>query len=358
MYQRKSRQVCALMLTVSICLRLCMLLGLDARARDLLTGTAQNTEFARFLLFLETGQAADVEFTPPEPEVLVLRILEPVTRPTEAAEKPAPVPTVSAPEAILPETLAAAEELTVAGGCTYSYDKAALLARPSSLDFSGDGPKILIVHTHTTEAYTPEPGWEYAATTAYRTLDVTRSVVAVGEALAAALKDGGIQVIHDSGLNDYPSFNDAYATSLGRIQFWMEKYPGIQMVIDLHRDAIADSAGGALALSSVQNGLDAAQLMLVVGTDQGGLNHPNWPENLANALKLQSVLQGQYPGLCRSIDLRTERFNQHTAPGALLVEVGTNGNTLQQAIRSAQLLGDGLLRMIHALDANHGTLTQ
>ena len=96
--------------------------------------------------------------------------------------------------------------------------------------------------------------------------------------------------------------------------------------------------------------------MLVVGTDQGGLWHPNWQENLANALKLQAVLQGAYPGLCRSLDLRTERFNQHAAPGSLLVEVGTNGNTLPQAIRSAELLGEAMAQMLTALEANGGTL--
>jgi len=360
MYQGRSRRCCALMLTVSICLRICMLLGLDARAAAYLTDVAERTDFARFLLYLQTGQAVPAVQPQPEAEVLILRYMDPVPRSTDSREAPAEptpaAPTAAAPEPLLPSALAAAEEITVAGGCTYSFDKAALLARPSALDFSGEGPKILILHTHTTEAYTPEPGWDYAATTAYRTLDPTRSVIAVGEALARTLEAGGIQVIHDSALNDYPSYNSAYATCLGRIEYWLAKYPDIQMVIDLHRDAVADDTGSALALCSTQNGLTAAQLMLVVGTDQGGLSHPNWQENLANALKLQSVLQGQYPGLCRSLDLRTERFNQHAAPGSLLVEVGTNGNTLAQALLSAQLLGDSLLRMIHALEGNHGIL--
>ncbi len=127
------------------------------------------------------------------------------------------------------------------------------------------------------------------------------------------------------------------------------------MVIDIHRDAVEQN-GQAVALSATADGESCARLMLVVGTDQGGLAHPNWQENLANALKLQAVLQGEHPGLCRSIDLRTERFNQHAAPGSILVEVGSNGNTLPQALRSAKLLGESLARMIAVLEQNGGTL--
>lgn len=355
MYQRNRRRCCALMLTVSVCLRLCMAFGLDARAAQLLTEAAQQPAFAQWMLFLETGRVIDVETPPPESRMAVVRILDP---------KPAPTPeiveteVIQRPDPILPTNLASADAITVTGACTYTVDKSALLDRPSALDFSGEGPQILIVHTHGSEAYTPEPGWEYTSTGgAYRTLDETRSVIAVGDALAETLEARGVSVIHDRSINDYPSYNDSYWTTLERIQSWQTQYPGIQMVLDIHRDAVTDDRGQAVALSSAQNGESAARLMLVVGTDQGGLSHPGWQENLANALKLQSVLEGQFPGLCRNLDLRTERFNQHTAPGALLVEVGTNGNTLPQALLSAQLLGNGLAAMIHALEANDGLLS-
>lgn len=357
MYERKSRRCCAAMLVVSVCLRLCMFLGLDAKAAAWISNAAKSTEFARWMLFLETGRAAQAEEPEPEQPLYVLRI-EPEE---DAADKPvqeieAQVTVQEAVSAPLPAKLAAAEQIPVEGGCTYTVDKAALLARPSTLDFSGDGPKILILHTHATEAYTQEPGWEYEASGEYRTLDTNRSVVQVGRVLAETLEAHGIQVIHDEALNDYPSYNGSYAAALERIQQWLDQYPGIQMVIDIHRDAVADESGQAVALSATENGESCARLMLVVGTDQGGLSHPNWQENLANALKLQSVLAGAYPGLCRSLDLRTERFNQHMTPGSLLVEVGSNGNTLQQAMRAAQLLGEGLASMIAALEANGGLL--
>lgn len=353
MYQRKSRRCCAWMLIVSTCLRLCMLLGLDTRAMTLLTQAAAKPETGKLLLFLETGRILDIEPPPPEVRVSVLRVEEPQPRP-ETVSMPMEVHMV--PDPALPEALADAEEIPVAGACTYSYDKADLLDRPSAMDLTGDGPKVLIVHTHGTEAYTPTAEQPYEAITDYRTLEADRSVIAVGAELARTLEAGGISVLHDTSVNDYPSYNDSYWTTLSRIQGWLEQYPGIQMVIDLHRDGVEDADGGAVALSCTQQGQQAARLMLVVGTDQGGLAHPDWQENLANGLKLQSVLEGAYPGLCRSLDLRTERFNQHMTPGSLLVEVGSNGNTLSEALTSARLLGDGLCRMLHALEQNGGTL--
>ena len=352
MYQRKSRRCCALMLLVSVCLRVCMFLGLDVKAASVLVDAAGSTELARILLYLETGQAAQAEALPEAAEPVILRIEEPQPKP-----EPVEMQVIRIDEPQLPEMTAAASAMTVAGACSYSYDKEALLTRPSTLDLSADGPTVLIVHTHGSEAYTPETGWDYASVAAYRTLEADRSVIAVGDALAETLERYGIGVLHDRTLNDYPSYTDSYWTCLSKIEDWLQRYPSIQMVIDLHRDAVEDDGGHAVALSSTQNGKSAAQLMLVVGTDQGGLSHPQWQENLANALKLQSVLQGLYPGLCRRIDLRTERFNQHATPGSILIEVGTNGNTLQQAQLSAKLLGEGIAAMVQLLQTNGGTVT-
>ena len=361
MYQRKSRRCCALMLAVSICLRLCLLLGLDARAAAWLSHVAAQPEFTRWMLFLETGAVAPLEQEPEKPRLWVLQVEQapedkpqPESPPHIPEEKPAPqVPEPMETRIITPVS---AGQITVAGGCTYHYNKEALLARPSAMDFSGSGPQILIVHTHGTEAYAQEPGWEYDDLGGSRTLNPERSVIAVGDALARVLEEYGFSVIHDTTLNDYPSYNDSYWTALSKIESWQKQYPGLQMVIDVHRDAVEDEAGNAVALSAVTNGESCARLMLVVGTDQGGLWHPNWQENLGNALKLQSVLEGAYPGLCRNVDLRTERFNQHATPGSMLVEVGTNGNTLQQALRSAELLGEGLAQTLLTLQATGGTL--
>ncbi len=353
MYHDRSKRCCAWMLVFSLCLRLCLTAGLDTKAVAMLAQAASEPDTARFLLFLETGQAPAVVPEEPETQMAVVRVLAPQDKP-----EPEPVPiVVTQAEPLLPDALAAASAISLAGQCTYRVDKAALLAQPSALRPVEDGPTVLIVHTHGSEAYTPTAGWEYEATTAYRTLNKARSVIAVGDALAAELEAQGIGVIHDRSINDHPTYNNSYWTTLDRIEALLAQYPTIQMVLDIHRDAAEDEGGNAVALSSTQEGQSAARLMLVVGTDQGGLSHPGWQENLANALKLQSVLEGQWPGLCRPIDLRTERFNQHVTPGSLLIEVGAHGNTLEQALYSAKLLGRAVAAMLHALEANNGVLT-
>ena len=244
----------------------------------------------------------------------------------------------------LPEAFSAteADAITIAGACSYAVDKAALLTRPSALTDKADGPKVLIVHTHTSEAYTPEPGWEYENSDPLRTGDAEHSVVRLGTRVAELLNAHGIETLHDTALNDYPSYNGAYERMRQTIEGYLAQYPSIEMVLDLHRDAANDPAGMPVAFTAEVDSARCAQLMLVVGTDEGGLSHPDWQENLANALKIQTLLNRSAPGLCRNLNLRTERFNQHETPGSLLVEVGASGNTLAEALRSARILGQAL----------------
>lgn len=343
MYQKKSRQCCAAMLIVSVCLRLCMFLGLDKKLGALAIRLIKEPKMAQVLLYLETGQKLPLEQVQKQP--LVITRASPLLLPNPAARQPA-VKTVSA------------EQITVAGACSYSYNKQELLTRKSTLTFSEEGPQVLIIHSHSTEAYTTSDGMEYEPVSAYRTLDKSKNMIAVGAVLADTLRQNGVEVIHDTTIFDYPDYNTSYYNSLQRISYWKQQYPNLQIVIDVHRDAVENEDGQVVALLDEQDGQKVAQLMLVVGTDEGGLEHPDWQENLANALKLQSVLMGEYPNLCRKLDLRTERFNQHTAPGAILVEIGTNGNTLTQAKASAVLLGNGLSKLISALQTNDGVLPQ
>ena len=128
----------------------------------------------------------------------------------------------------------------------------------------------------------------------------------------------------------------------------LAQYPSIRMVLDIHRDAAADANGDPLPLTATFSGEDYAQVMLVVGTDEGGLPHPNWQQNLSCALKLQALMNRDWPGLCRDLDLRRERFNQNQTPGSLLVEFGTDGNTLSQALRSAEVFGQSLSQLLQA----------
>lgn len=241
-----------------------------------------------------------------------------------------------------------ADAISVVGACTYSYDKTSLLQQPLCADFQQDGPQVLIVHTHTTEAYSREAGQNYEELVNARTLDERYNMIRVGQEVAAVLESHGIGVVHDTTINDYPSYNGSYDRMKTIIEENLAQYPTIQMVLDIHRDAAADEAGNPLPLTTTIQAEEYAKIMLVVGTDEGGLYHPNWQQNLSCALKLQALLNRDWADLCRSLDLRQERFNQNQTPCSLLVEFGTDGNTLAQALLSANAFGQALSELILA----------
>ena len=156
----------------------------------------------------------------------------------------------------------------------------------------------------------------------------------------------GIGVIHDKTLCDYPKYNSSYVKSLEVIENNLLKYPNIEFVFDIHRDAIASQDGTPTKLVCTVNGKSTAQAMIVCGTDAMGLENPNWQENLILALKIQKNLEAVCPGLMRPINLRKERFNMHKTKGSLLFEVGTHGNTLEEALNGAKLLAEGIAETI------------
>ena len=160
------------------------------------------------------------------------------------------------------------------------------------------------------------------------------------------LRSHGISVIHDTSINDYPSYNGAYTRTLEHINEWLRQYPSIQMVLDVHRDAQEDADGTPLGSVVTVGDEPSSEVMLVVGTDEGGLEHPNWSENLALALQVQAVANREYPSLMRNLNLRTERFNQHATKGSLLLEMGSTGNTLKQALVAARAIAESLAQVI------------
>lgn len=271
----------------------------------------------------------------------------PVVQEETAARAAFPTLLFCPPAQQSPQTVEAAE-VSVRNPTGAELDLQALLAAPLHFDASADGPLILIVHTHATEAYTPEEGAEYESWGAYHTLDVSQSVVQVGQALADRLNANGIETLHDTTLHDALGYDDAYERAAGVISAYLEAYPGIQMVIDVHRDAAEDAAGNQVALLTQIDGAPAAQLLFVVGTDLGGLEHPNWRGNLALALQLQSYCEGVTPGVFRTLCLRRQRYNGHLTPNSLLLEVGAAGNTLPQAIRSVEFFADRLAELLGA----------
>lgn len=219
-----------------------------------------------------------------------------------------------------------------------------LLNKKLDLNLS-DEPSVLIVHTHTTESYTPSPAYNYTPTDTDRTQDENFNMIAVGDIIYEKLKAKGVNVIHDKTVNDYPSYSKSYSKSLKLVKSYTEKYPSIKIVIDVHRDAIVSKDGSKVRpIASFDP--SSSQVMLVIGTNASGLDHPNWETNLAFALKLQHQMNELFPTLARPVNLRKERFNQHTAPYSFILEVGSNGNTLDEAKKGAEYFSEALLSLL------------
>lgn len=207
-----------------------------------------------------------------------------------------------------------------------------------------DKNDILIFHTHTCEAYTPTEEMSYKETGNYRTTDLNYSVARVGDELTKNLINKNFNVIHDTTYHDYPAYTGSYNRSLLTVKDILEKNPNIQTVIDLHRDAIGSKSeyGPAVKIGDEK----VAQLMFVIGTDGGGLTHPNWNNNLKFAVKIQEKANEMFPGLFRPMLVRNSRYNQNLADGACIIEVGATGNTLEECIGSMKYLSEVLYEVM------------
>lgn len=215
-------------------------------------------------------------------------------------------------------------EAVAKGGSSLSFQKAEA------------GPQVLIMHTHGTESYARDGTEPYTETGVARTTDTSYNIIRVGDEIARIFEEMGLNVIHDRELYDYPSYNDAYDKARAGIEAHLAQYPTIQMVLDVHRDALVGEDGTVYKAVTRIDGVDTAQVMLVLGSSEGG-EHPSWMENLALACRLQESMNNLYPTLARPMTMRSSRYNQQLSTGSVLVEVGTHGNTLQEALAAARL---------------------
>lgn len=197
---------------------------------------------------------------------------------------------------------------------------------------------ILIFHTHTCESYTQTPQRQYVATGNYRTTDQDNSVVHVGDVLTEILNARGYNVRHNKTYHDYPAYTGSYNRSYQTVSQELANGDWTELVIDLHRDAIGN--GSDYGPTVRIDGEVVAQLMFVIGTDGGGLEHPNWLNNFKLAVKMQEKANELYPGLFRPIILRNSRYNQNLASGACIIEVGATGNTLEECEASMKYLAN------------------
>ena len=202
-------------------------------------------------------------------------------------------------------------------------------------DIAIENKNVLLFHTHSCESYTASEQYPYTPTGNFRTTDLNFSVTRVGTELETQLKQYGYSVYHDSSYHDYPAYNGSYTRSLQTVENILKTYPA-DIIMDVHRDAIGSREDYA---PTVKIGDDyAAQIMFVIGTNAGGLNHPNWNQNLKFAIKVQQKAEEMYPGLFKPIMLTTSRYNQHTGKYASIIEVGATGNTLDQCLTSMKYL--------------------
>jgi len=231
----------------------------------------------------------------------------------------------------------------------HNTSSAALTQSDLSADFSAklteDAPQVLVVHTHGCEAYTMPAGEEYEASDDHRTLDERYNVVRVGDEIARVLEDAGIGVVHDRTLHDYPNYSGAYNRSLATVERYRAEYPSLVYILDVHRDAVADADGSQYKLLCAEEP-GAAQLEFVVGSNGGGLSHDRWRDNLRLACAVQATLLDDYPTLMRPIIVRNSRYNQQVSTGSLLLEVGTAGNSLDEALAAARLFAKGFAETI------------
>lgn len=326
--EKKSLRIGAMAIACAILLRLGSNGALGAVVKAL-----SSPEAVSLMLYLETGRVVK----PALPEI-------PTQFATQLEEDEA---TVNVQPEEAPALPAFAEDdaslVEVNSVCGYDTDLPALLQQPLSWNLKQEAPTVLILHTHGTESYTKTE--DYEESSAYRTLDTGYNVVSVGEELKRVLEAGGVRVIHDTTMHDYPSYSGSYSHARKQIRTYLDENPSIALVLDIHRDSVENSAGKQVVFTTQFQGQAVARMMMVVGTDANGLTHPKWPQNMALAVKMHALLEKNCPGICRPISFRSQRFNQDLSTGAMLIEVGSAGNTREQALGAVRILGETILEL-------------
>ena len=211
-------------------------------------------------------------------------------------------------------------------------------------------PVVLIVHTHTTEAYRAYDNNIYDKTVSSRSNDENYNVIKVGKSISESLKKANIGVIHDTTVHDSPSYNGSYFRSEDTIKNYLKKYPSIQIVLDIHRDSIQLDDGTRIKPTATINGKKAAQVMLIAGCEsEDGYPFPDWEMNLRLNLKLQQALESTYPSLARTMKFMYAEYNMSLTHGSMLLEIGTESNTIDEASYTGELVGNVLADVLKKL---------
>lgn len=214
-----------------------------------------------------------------------------------------------------------------------------------------DAPQVLIMHTHTTESYERQTLDWFDKAFNSRTTDTQYNVCRVGDEIEKQLKAAGIGVLHDKTLHDYPTFPGCYDRSAVTVKNYLKQYPGIKVVLDIHRDAIEQKDGTRIAPVANVNGKNAAQVMIISGCDDGTMGYPNYFQNLKFAALLQSQLEADYPGFARPLLFDYRKYNQHLTTGSILLEMGGHANSMEEVIYAGELLGKSLVNALKSIQS-------
>ncbi len=227
-------------------------------------------------------------------------------------------------------------------------DLPALLKRKADLTVKKDAPCVLIYHTHTTETYQLLDRAFYAADFASRSNDTGQNMVRVGDEICKQLETAGFSVLHDTEIHD-ARYTGAYDHSRAAVKACLEKHPSIQITLDVHRDAIFPDKTTKIKPTAVIGGKKVAQVMIISGCQEEGngvTDFPDWEQNLVFALQLQKHMEVLFPGLTRPLFFCARRYNMHLTHCSLLLEVGSDGNTLEEAVYSGRCVGKALAELM------------
>lgn len=229
---------------------------------------------------------------------------------------------------------------------TKSLDIESVLSQPLELSIDKSKPAVLIFHSHTSEGYELiERDW-YAQDYTSRSNDENINIVRVGTEIADYLTNLGYTVIHDKTIHD-DSYNDSYPNSRKTVAKHLEEHPEIQIVLDIHRDSVTQTNGDKLKFINNIGGKKAAQLMIITGAEEGKVeDFPDWEYNLRFALQLQKKCETMFPGLMRPVLFSQRKYNMDMTRFSLLIEMGSEANTLEEACYSGRMLAASLASLM------------
>lgn len=207
-------------------------------------------------------------------------------------------------------------------------------------------PAVLIYHTHTTETYELLDRDFYTNERDIRSDNAKENVVRVGEEICKVLEENGYKTIHDKTVYD-ETVSGAYDRSRENISKILKENPSIQVALDVHRDSIYQKDGSRIKTVTEINGRNAAQIMIISGCEDGNVtDFPNWKKNLTFALRLQEKLAYDNKNLMRPLMFCSRKYNMDLIPCALSIEIGTDANTITEAVYSAQLFAISLSKFL------------